>query len=103
MELADILNSLPDFKDENIAKSYIKGYAIINGRYDNILCSVSGGSDSDIVLDIVSKIDVNKKVRYVWFDTGLEYKATKEHLDFLENKYNITIERESNRTYTFML
>ena len=26
-----------------------------------------------------------------FFDTGIEYEATKRHLDFLEKKYNITI------------
>lgn len=63
-------------------------------RYHVIVCSVSGGSDSDVVLDICHKFDKDKKVKYVWFDTGLEYKATKEHLDFLEQKYDIKIERE---------
>lgn len=63
-------------------------------RYKVIVCSVSGGSDSDVVVDICHKFDKNKKVKYVWFDTGLEYRATKEHLDFLEQKYDIKIDRE---------
>ena len=33
------------------------------------------------------------QVVYVWFDTGLEYEATKKHLSFLEEKYGITIHR----------
>ena len=33
------------------------------------MCSISGGSDSDIVLDIMTKVDDEKKVEYVWFDT----------------------------------
>ena len=44
--------------------------------YKKALCSISGGSDSDIVLDIVTKCDNNKIVDYVFFDTGLEYQAT---------------------------
>ena len=56
------------------------------------MCSISGGSDSDIVLDIVAKCDNKKIVDYVFFDTGLEYQATKEHIKFLEQKYNIEIE-----------
>ena len=60
--------------------------------YKKVLCSISGGSDSDIVLDIITKCDNNKIVDYVFFDTGLEYQATKEHINFLENKYNIKIE-----------
>ena len=60
--------------------------------YKKALCSISGGADSDIVLDIVTKCDNNKIVNYVFFDTGLEYQATKEHIKFLEEKYNIEIE-----------
>ena len=33
------------------------------------------------------------KFSFVFFDTGIEYQATKEHLDYLENKYSIKIER----------
>ena len=32
-------------------------------------------------------------VTYHWFDTGLEYEATKRHLDDLEKKYNVIILR----------
>lgn len=62
-------------------------------RHSNIVVSVSGGKDSDLIVDIMSKIDDEKKIRYVWFDTGIEYQATKDHLDYLEMKYGITIER----------
>lgn len=55
------------------------------------MCSISGGSDSDIVLDIIHKVDIDRKVKYVWFDTGLEYAATKRHLDYLEKRYDIEI------------
>ena len=60
---------------------------------------VGGGADSDIMLDLVQKVlndnkhKYNCDIRYVWFDTGLEYSATKEHLDYLEDKYGIKIER----------
>lgn len=53
-----------------------------------------GGADSDIILDMLTKLDPEKQIRYIWFDTGVEYKATKEHLEYLENKYGITIERQ---------
>lgn len=61
--------------------------------YENIVVSVSGGSDSDVMLDMITKVDRGKRVRYIFFDTGVEYQATKNHLDYLESKYNITIER----------
>ena len=63
-------------------------------EYNRITVSVSGGSDSDIMIDMFTKCDDNKKVKYVFFDTGLEYQATKDHLDYLEDKYNIRIDRE---------
>jgi len=59
----------------------------------NILCSVSGGGDSDIVVDILYQCGFIDCVKFVFFDTGLEYEATKEHLNYLEKKYNISIER----------
>lgn len=62
-------------------------------QYRRISCSISGGADSDIMLDVCSKVDPAKKIRYVFFDTGIEYEATKKHLDYLEEKYGITIER----------
>lgn len=65
-----------------------------NSTYKNIVCSISGGSDSDIMLDICARVDLDKKIKYVFFDTGLEYKATKEHLKYLEYKYDIKIEVE---------
>lgn len=75
--------------------SFVKANSVINDpKYKTIICSISGGSDSDIILDICKKVDVQKKIIYVWFDTGLEYKATKEHLKYLEKKYNIEIHRE---------
>lgn len=100
--LDDILNELPKFKNEEISKSIIKSYNIINkSQYKHILCSISGGADSDVMLDIIHRVDVNNKVEYVWFNTGLEYQATKDHLKYLENKYNIKIRREREQLSLF--
>lgn len=59
--------------------------------------SLSGGSDSDIMLDIIQRALKEDKPWnapiYVFFDTGLEYAATHKHLDDLEQKYGIKIER----------
>lgn len=55
------------------------------------MCAISGGSDSDVMLDVCWRCDKDKKIDYVWFDTGLEYQATKDHLKKLEEKYNIKI------------
>lgn len=62
--------------------------------YKNVMVSISGGSDSDVVIDLMTKtVKDMSKLHFVFFDTGLEYKATKEHLEYLEQKYNIQIER----------
>lgn len=78
-----------------ISDAITKADSVINNsKYNKIMCSISGGSDSDIMLDIIYSVDIDKKVDYVWFDTGLEYKATKNHLFYLEYKYGIKIQRE---------
>ena len=55
--------------------------------------SVSGGSDSDVVVDFINQCGFGQKVQYVFFDTGLEYDATLSHLDYLEDRYEISIDR----------
>lgn len=89
--IEDILNNCPD--NQIIRDNLVKAWVIINNpKYDKrLVCSISGGSDSDIMLDIIYRCDKDNKVDYVWFDTGLEYQATKDHLGYLENKYNIKI------------
>lgn len=59
--------------------------------HEKIACSISGGSDSDIMLDMIYKLDTDKKTVYIFMNTGLEYEATKRHLKDLENKYGIKI------------
>lgn len=74
--------------------AFVKADSVINNpKYKNIACSVSGGADSDVMMDLVYKVNRGKNVNYIFFDTGLEYDATKRHLKYLEEKYNITIER----------
>lgn len=88
--LDNLLKNCP--KNQTIGDNLVRAWAKINNhKYKKILCSISGGSDSDIMLDICVKCDKDKKIDYAWFDTGLEYQATKEHLEYLENKYNIEI------------
>lgn len=62
-------------------------------HHNNILVSISGGSDSDVMLDMIERLKSNQTIHYVFFDTGIESQATKEHLDYLEEKYGIEIER----------
>lgn len=88
----EILKITADAENYTIYTSMRKAQRILMRSYDPI-CSISGGSDSDLVLDLIHKIDEDGKVTYYWIDTGLEYTATKEHLDCLEQKYGIEIKR----------
>lgn len=82
---------IPD--NDAIFKAFQKCKGILE-RHSNILVSISGGSDSDIMLDMIVKCKAdNNNIHYVFFDTGLEFDATKRHLDYLEEKYGIKIER----------
>lgn len=88
--LEDLLDNCP--VNKTIANNLIIAWSKINStKYENIVCSLSGGSDSDIVLDICNKVDQRNNIRYIWFDTGLEYQATKDHLKYLQDTYNIQI------------
>lgn len=90
MTLEELIQNAP--KNKTIGDNLIRAWSIINSsKYDKAVCTISGGADSDIVLDICTKVDINNKIDYIWFDTGLEYQATKEHLKFLETKYNVEI------------
>lgn len=88
-DLFEILHTTPN---PIVADAFVITNAKLK-RYENISVSISGGSDSDIMLDMTAKLDTDKYIKYVFFDTGLEYQATKEHLEFLENKYGIKIDR----------
>lgn len=65
------------------------------GNHNSIVVSVSGGSDSDIMVHMICTYfkDMLHKCHFVFFDTGFEFKATKEHLEYLKQKYGIQIER----------
>lgn len=76
----------------NLQTSIMKVPYYIDG-HNNVMVSVSGGSDSDVVIDMIERFVKDKsKIHYVYFDTGLEYNATKQHLKDLELKYGIKIE-----------
>lgn len=64
-------------------------------RYRKVLVSISGGADSDVMLDMVMRersID-RSRLSFAFFDTGIEYEATKRHLVALEERYGIAIDR----------
>lgn len=74
MNLTEVLDTAPD--NQLIRNTFIKADKLLS-FYKNPVVSISGGSDSDIMLDLVEKIRGNRPVSYVFFDTGIEYSATK--------------------------
>ena len=63
-------------------------------EHPNAICSYSGGSDSDLLIDLIErvrKIHRLKPVAYAYFDTGLEMKATRDHVNDTAKKYGVEI------------
>ena len=59
------------------------------------ICSYSGGADSDIMLHLIEETRATfdlPPIKYVFFNTGLEMQATKNHVKAMELKYDIKIE-----------
>ena len=79
---------------ETIRKAFLEAYWDLR-KYSKIMVSVSGGRDSDILIDFILKMGLPLDMFiFVFFNTGMEFEATKKHLDFLEEKYGIKIHRE---------
>jgi len=63
-------------------------------RHPNAICSYSGGSDSDILINLIErcrKMLNLPPVHYAFFNTGLEMKATKEHVKRVAELYGVKI------------
>lgn len=87
----------PDYADFDAPSKFQAIQSIIAKRlieHPNAICSYSGGSDSDIMLDLVERtrkaFDL-LEVKYCFFNTGLEMKATKDHVKEVEEKYGVII------------
>lgn len=64
-------------------------------EHPNAICSYSGGADSDIMIDLIErtrKVFSLPPIKYVFFNTGLEMKATKDHVKSTAEKYGVEIE-----------
>jgi len=65
-------------------------------EYRRIAVSYSAGSDSDIILDMIELVksyEDSGEIRYIFFDTGLEFEATLSHITETEQKYGVVIQR----------
>ena len=88
----------PSYADDDSPAKFQALMGIICTRlkqYPNAICSYSGGSDSDIMLDLIErtrKIFNLPPIKYVFFNTGLEMEATKRHVKETAKKYGVEIE-----------
>lgn len=89
----------PDYADYDSPEKFQAIIGIIMTRlrqHPNSICSYSGGADSDIMIDLIETarkiVPSLPKVKYVFFNTGLEMKATKDHVKEVAEKYGVEIE-----------
>lgn len=88
--MTEYINKAPT---ATIFDGLVKAKSVLASHH-NILVAVSGGADSDCMIDIVHNLspkDEEHKITYVWYDTGVELDATKRQLNYLEDKYGIEI------------
>ena len=77
-------------KNFNVQTSVDKMRVLLQS-HEKVMCSISGGWDSDIMLDLLIRCGGRGKSTFCFFDTGLEYDATKEHIRYLEDTYRIKV------------
>lgn len=88
----------PAYADFDPARKFMAIQGIIARRlreHPKAICSYSGGSDSDILIDLLEstrKAFNLAPVKYVFFNTGLEMKAIKDHVADVAEKYGVEIE-----------
>lgn len=88
----------PEYADYPAREKFQAILGIIGTRlkeYPKAICSYSGGSDSDIMIDLLETArDLFQlpPIKYVFFNTGLEMAATKNHVKETMKKYGVEIE-----------
>lgn len=88
----------PDYADFDAPEKFQAITSIIARRlreHPKAICSYSGGADSDILIDLIERTRAAfgfPPVRYVFFNTGLEMKATRDHVKTIAEKYGADIE-----------
>lgn len=88
----------PAYADFSAPEKFLAIQSIIAKRlieHPNAICSYSGGADSDIMIDLIERTRTLfglPPVRYVFFNTGLEMRATKDHVKETARKYGVQID-----------
>ena len=93
-----VYTNRPAYADLDSAAKFqaIQGIVVTRlKQHPNAICSYSGGADSDILIDLIERtreLFNLSPVKYVFFNTGLEMKATKDHVKATAEKYGVEIE-----------
>lgn len=88
----------PDYADFDAPHKFQAIQGIVASRlreHPKAICSYSGGADSDILIHLIEQtrhIFNLPPVKYVFFNTGLEMMATKNHVAETAKKYGVEIE-----------
>ncbi len=108
-----VFTDRPDYADFEPAAKFEAIKSIIAKRlreHPNAICSYSGGADSDIMIDLIERTRgffSLPPIDYAFFNTGLEMKATKDHVKAISEKYGVEIKEyrpkvnivQASRTY----
>lgn len=95
---SSVYTNRPEYADFESPAKFTAIQSIIAKRlreHPNAICSYSGGADSDIMLHLIERtreLFCLPPIKYVFFNTGLEMKATKEHVRKMSKKYGVEIE-----------
>lgn len=96
---SEVYKNRPDYADYDPPEKFQAITGIIMTRlkqHPNAICSYSGGADSDILIDLIEEArklaPSLPAVKYVFFNTGIEMQATKDHVRAVAQKYGVEIE-----------
>ena len=87
----------PAYADFDAPHKFVAIESIIAKRlieHPKAICSYSGGSDSDIMINLVERVRKAfslPPVDYAFYNTGLEMEATKRHVKETAEKYGVII------------
>lgn len=92
-----VFTDRPPYADYDAPHKFMAIQSIIAKRlveHPRAICSYSGGADSDIMIDLIERTRAGfdlPPIDYVFFNTGLEMKTTKDHVKATAEKYGVTI------------
>lgn len=99
-----VYTNRPDYADFDAPHKFMAIESIVAKRlieHPNAICSYSGGSDSDVMIDVIERTRKTfglPPIKYVFFNTGLEMKATKDHVKATAKKYGVEIKEARPET-----